>query len=248
MLAITSSPNGERLCAGPRIVDRTVDDLVIIDFCRHRGDRAFAEGPGGGRASRIFDVIVAVALLVLLLPVLLLLAAVIYLTDRGPVTFAHTRVGRGGRPFACYKFRSMHIGAEERLQSVLAACPELREQWERTHKLQRDPRITAIGALLRVTCLDELPQLFNVIRGDMSLVGPRPIIRSEIVRYGRWIDYYYRVRPGLTGVWQVTRDEHTSYRRRVAADVVYVRSRSFWFDLRILLATIPAVMLGRGAC
>ncbi|MEO0061560.1 MAG: hypothetical protein RLZZ08_120 [Pseudomonadota bacterium] len=198
--------------------------------------------------TRVLDVLLASALLVFLAPVLLMVALAIWVADPGPVIFSHRRLGHNGHKFGCLKFRSMYVGAEERLQKILEADPRLRAIWDREHKLPKDPRVTRLGAFLRVTSLDELPQLINVLRGEMSLVGPRPIVMAEAARYGRYIRYYYAVRPGLTGLWQVSGRSSTTYRRRVAADVKYARVRSFGTDLRILAATIPAVVTGRGSC
>lgn len=198
--------------------------------------------------SRPLDILLAVVLIAFLAPVLLIVAAAIWICDPGPVVFAHRRVGRDGRSFECLKFRSMCTNAEARLAALLRDDPALRAMWERDHKLPRDPRVTRIGAFLRVTSLDELPQLFNVLRGDMSLVGPRPIVTAEIPKYGRYIRHYCSVRPGLTGLWQVSGRSSTTYRRRVAADVRYARSRSLGLDMRILFATVPAVITGKGSC
>ena len=198
--------------------------------------------------SRWLDVMLAAMLVVFLAPVLLIVAGLVWITDPGPIVFAHRRIGRDGRSFDCLKFRSMCIDAEERLRQLLDSDADLRAAWERDHKLPRDPRVTRIGAFLRVTSLDELPQLFNVLRGDMSLVGPRPIVEAEVRRYGRYIRHYCSVKPGLTGVWQISGRSSTTYRRRVAADVLYARLRSIGLDMRILAATVPAVVTGRGSC
>jgi len=208
-----------------------------------------APAPASGRSvSRILDVTVAACILVLLLPLLALAALAVAISSPGPVIFKHKRIGLNGREFGCYKFRSMHIDAEARLAALLNNSAELQREWNRNQKLKHDPRITAVGNLLRLTSIDELPQLINVLRGDMSLVGPRPIIRAEVPRYGRYITTYISVRPGITGIWQVSGRNNLSYRRRVAADVLYARSKSLWLDLKILLLTIPAVITGRGSC
>lgn len=196
--------------------------------------------------SRIVDVTIAAVLLVLLLPVMIAIAAFLKMAERGPVFFAHRRVGLGGKPFDCLKFRTMCIDADVRLAKVLASDEALLREWVSTQKLHRDPRVTRFGQLLRNTSLDELPQLINVLRGEMSLVGPRPIVEDEMRRYGRYAALYISVRPGLTGLWQITRNAGTSYRRRVATDVLYVQSRTLKFDFKILLATIPAVLVGNG--
>lgn len=197
--------------------------------------------------ARILDILVATGLLVLLSPVLALVALAAAISSPGPIIFKHKRIGLNGREFDCYKFRSMRIDAEAHLSALLDKNAELRQEWNRNQKLENDPRITAIGRFLRLTSIDELPQLINVIRGDMSLVGPRPIIRAEVPRYGRYITTYISVRPGITGIWQVSGRNTLSYRRRVAADVLYARSKSLWLDLKILLMTIPAVITGRGS-
>jgi undecaprenyl-phosphate galactose phosphotransferase len=192
------------------------------------------------------DILVAVLALLFLSP-LLLAIAVFVKADGGPVFYAQTRVGRDGRHFRCWKFRTMAVGAEQRLQQLLAADPAAAEEWARTQKLTADPRVTGIGAVLRRTSLDELPQLLNVLHGDMSLVGPRPIVDAEVERYAEAIASYCAVRPGLTGLWQVSGRSETSYARRVQLDIRYVKTWSLLQDLSILLRTIPAVLLRRGA-
>lgn len=199
-------------------------------------------------ANRTRDIVVAACMLILLLPVMALAAVAIALTSPGPVIFRQARIGMNGREFDCYKFRSMRIDAEEHLASLLQERAKLRDEWNSNHKLRCDPRVTPIGRILRQSSIDELPQLLNVIRGDMSLVGPRPIVRSELPKYGRYITTYFSVKPGLTGIWQITGRNDLSYRRRVAADVWYARSKSLWLDLKILLLTVPAVVTGRGSC
>jgi len=176
---------------------------------------------------------------------MLAVALAIRLTSRGPVMFAHHRVGRGGRSFHCLKFRSMVIDADVRLAKLLERDPVARAEWARDHKLQRDPRITRVGRFLRRSSLDELPQLFNVLGGSMSLVGPRPIVRGEIARYGSHFADYCKVRPGITGLWQVNGRSNTTYRQRVAMDVIYVRRRSIVLNGLIIAKTVPAVMLQR---
>ena len=197
-------------------------------------------------ASRVMDVIIAATLLIMLLPVLAFIAVFLKLAERGPIFFAHRRVGLGGKSFNCLKFRTMCVDADQRLVRVLAKDEALLREWVDTQKLHSDPRVTRFGRVLRNTSLDELPQLINVLRGEMSLVGPRPIIKDEMRRYGRYVAFYISVRPGLTGLWQVTRNPRTSYRRRVATDVLYVHNRTLAYDFKILLATIPAVLVGNG--
>ncbi|WP_365758798.1 sugar transferase [Novosphingobium sp.] len=206
--------------------------------------------PSGRHAAmiRLFDVVVAGTALTLLVPVLLAVALAIKLLDPGPLLFAHKRLGRGGRPFHCLKFRSMTIDADARLARLLETDPQARAEWAQTQKLRIDPRITPVGRFLRRSCLDELPQLINVLRGEMSLVGPRPITAAEAVRYGRHFPVYCSLKPGITGLWQVKRQDQTSYRRRVAFDLAYARSRSLALNLAILVLTVPSVLRGQGAC
>lgn len=197
--------------------------------------------------ERTINVILASILLMVFAPFLAVVAALIWLEDRGPVIFRHRRIGRNGRSFNCLKFRSMATHAEMRLARLLKDDPVARAEWDRDHKLRNDPRITHIGRFLRASSLDEIPQLINVIRGEMSLVGPRPIVKDEVVRYGRRIESYLKVRPGITGLWQVSGRNDVSYRRRVAMDVLYARRKSFSQDLVILFCTIPAVLLRKGS-
>ncbi|MFN7308088.1 MAG: sugar transferase, partial [Acetobacteraceae bacterium] len=177
-----------------------------------------------------------------------LIVALMVRADGGPAFFAHQRVGRGGKLFGCLKFRSMVIDSQARLEALLASDPAARAEWEATRKLKNDPRITRIGRFLRSTSLDELPQLINVLRGEMSLVGPRPVQVAEIDRYyGASAAHYMAVRPGITGLWQVSGRSETSYESRVALDVSYVSRPSMLTDLSILLRTPVAVLSRRGA-
>jgi exopolysaccharide production protein ExoY len=213
--------------------------------------------PDAGRAvpgqasewlARSRDVAGALCLLVLCMPLILMLALIIWLTDRGPPFFAHSRIGRDGKAFQCYKLRSMHRNAESRLNELLKSNPAFRSEWAHNRKLSKDPRVTWFGDFLRKSSLDELPQLYNVLNGTMTLVGPRPIVQEELARYGAHASCYLQCKPGLTGVWQVSGRSDTSYRRRVAADRLYLRRRSFVFDGKLLLATLPAVLTRKGAC
>lgn len=198
-------------------------------------------------SRRILDIGFALILLVMLAPLLMIVALLVAVTSPGPIIFAHRRLGMNGTTFSCLKFRTMRSDAESVLAAILASDPLLREEWDNGHKLANDPRITPIGRFLRATSLDELPQLINVLRGDMTLVGPRPIVREELTFYGRYALHYFSVRPGLTGLWQISGRSMTTYRRRVAADVYYVRSRSFMLDTKILLGTVPAVLSAEGS-
>ena len=193
-----------------------------------------------------FDHVVAMLLLVLLTPLLLVLSILVRL-DGGPAFYRHRRIGAGGRTFDCIKFRTMVLDSDAVLRRVLQQDPTAAEEWAATQKLRNDPRVTRLGQFLRRSSLDELPQLLNVLRGEMSLVGPRPIVQAEIARYADNIDYYSETKPGLTGLWQVSGRSDTSYARRVRLDVWYVRNWTLWHDVAILLKTIPAVFLQRGA-
>jgi UDP-galactose-lipid carrier transferase len=194
----------------------------------------------------VFDQIAATILLVLLAPLLVVLATLVR-ADGGPAFYRHRRIGAGGRVFNCLKFRSMVVDADGTLRRLLATNPCAAAEWTATQKLRDDPRITRIGRFLRASSLDELPQLFNVLRGEMSLVGPRPIVHAEVVRYGSDIEHYYAAKPGLTGLWQVSGRSEMSYARRVQLDVWYVRNWTLWHDIAILFKTVPAVFLQRGA-
>ena len=196
--------------------------------------------------KRVVDFTVALVLLVLLALPLAYIAWLIR-RDGGGSIFAHKRVGQSGREFPCFKFRTMSVDAEKQLRTLLASDPAVREEWEREFKLRNDPRVTRIGRFLRRTSLDELPQLFNVIRGEMSLVGPRPVIQAELARYGEDVDYFLMVRPGMTGLWQVSGRNDLDYETRVYLDIWYVKNWSMWYDIAILFSTIKVVMQGKGS-
>jgi lipopolysaccharide/colanic/teichoic acid biosynthesis glycosyltransferase len=189
----------------------------------------------------------ALALIIVLSPVLAVTALAIWLTDGKPIIFGHHRVGHQGRIFRCLKFRTMLRNSDEVLAMLLQTDAAARDEWERDQKLAQDPRITGIGRILRRTSLDELPQLFNVLRGEMALVGPRPVTVQELTRYGfcRW--HYLAVVPGMTGLWQVSGRNTTTYEERVNFDRIYVENRSFSLNLRILLRTVKVVFLRDGA-
>ena len=197
--------------------------------------------------KRAFDIVVAAAALILLAPLILLFAILVRIQDGGNAFFSQDRYGLNGKTFKCFKLRSMGVDAAERLQTILDEDPDLRREWQATQKLKNDPRITALGHFLRKSSIDELPQLWNVLRGDMSIVGPRPIVKNEIQKYGDSYRFYTAVRPGLTGLWQVEGRTETTYQERVAMDVRYVQTRSFLKDVWIVVKTIPAVLASRGA-
>lgn len=203
--------------------------------------------PWCDRAIRVLDVMGALAGLVLAAPVLAVLALLIA-RDGGPVLFGQIRVGRNGQGFRCLKLRSMAADAEARLASVLDSDPAAAAEWAASRKLKNDPRITRLGHFIRKTSLDELPQLWNVLKGDMSLVGPRPVVPDEIGMYGAAAADYMAVRPGLTGLWQVSGRSDCDYDTRIALDTEWTRSRSITRYLSIVLRTVPAVLTRQGAC
>ena len=194
--------------------------------------------------KRTVDLAIAVIGGALILPLVALLVIAIKLDSNGPAFYSQTRIGRNGRKFRAWKFRTMVVDADRKLAEYLARNPELRNEWKKNHKLQKDPRVTRVGKLLRKTSLDELPQLWNVITGDMSLVGPRPIVRDEIEKYGKVFPLYLSVRPGITGLWQVSGRSTTTYRTRVCLDAYYARNPSLLLDLYILART-PVVVFAR---
>ena len=208
----------------------------------HRARRALAALDAA--VKRSLDVAVAAcALGVMVLP--MMVAGVLVAMDGGPVIFGHTRVGRGLKPFRCLKLRTMFPGAEATLREYLALHPDADEEWRREQKLAFDARVTPIGRFLRRTSLDELPQLINVLRGEMSLVGPRPVTSAEAYRYGAALSLYASVRPGITGPWQVSGRNDIGYESRVAMDAEYVRNRTVMSDLAILTLGTPRALLSR---
>ncbi|MGF6936064.1 Undecaprenyl-phosphate galactose phosphotransferase WbaP [Paraburkholderia sp. UCT70] len=196
--------------------------------------------------KRTMDVCGASVLLILLFPVLLIIALAV-MSDHGNAVYGHPRIGRGGRTFKCLKFRSMVKNSDEVLAKLLSTDPQARAEWDRDFKLKNDIRVTPVGRILRKTSLDELPQLWNVLRGDMSLVGPRPIVQKELVRYGRDVRYYLALKPGMTGLWQVSGRNDVDYPTRVSLDVKYAMNRSLTFDMSILLRTVKVVFAKDGA-
>ena len=202
---------------------------------------------GYAPVKRLFDIAAAVSLLIPLLPLLLLIAAAVRLETRGPALFRQARCGAGSKTFPALKFRTMHVDAEARLAEMLAADAGLLLEYQRHHKLRNDPRITRLGRFLRRTSLDELPQLWNVVTGDMSLIGPRPYMPHELVRYPHQQGVLARVRPGITGLWQVSGRHRTTFERRLELDVYYVENYSIWLDLHVLMRTVWIVMKADGA-
>ena len=192
--------------------------------------------------KRLFDVVVALGGLVVASPILLTVALLIWLNDRGPVLYGHRRVGRQGRPFPCWKFRSMVLDGDAVLAEHFKRFPAAERQWRETQKLTNDPRVTRVGAIIRKLSIDELPQLWNVLMGEMSIVGPRPITRAELDRYAKERRYYLLVRPGITGLWQVSGRSSTTYDRRIELDRLYLVHWSYQQDMMILWKTVPAVL------
>lgn len=196
-------------------------------------------------AKRTFDILFSSLVLILGFPIFFLIALLVRFSSKGAVIYGHERIGRGGKPFRCYKFRTMRVNADKLLIEILKNDPELKKEWEETRKLKNDPRVTAIGRFLRMTSLDELPQFWNTLKGDMSIVGPRPVVKSELVKYfGRSTPLILSIRPGLTGLWQISGRSNTTYEERIRFDQDYVLSHSFIGDLKIVFDTIPAMFRG----
>jgi exopolysaccharide production protein ExoY len=211
------------------------------------GEVVVAEQPIGGPVKRMLDIAIAAGALVTLLPLFGLVACLVKASDGGPIFYGHARLGHGRRTFRCLKFRTMVMNADAVLNEHLQGSQAAAEEWAATRKLKSDPRITRVGATLRKLSIDELPQLINILRGDMSIVGPRPIVADEIPMYGEAIDCYFSARPGLTGAWQVNGRSEASYARRVTLDRGYVENWSVWTDVRIVFKTIPVVLAARDA-
>jgi Undecaprenyl-phosphate galactose phosphotransferase WbaP len=220
---------------------RSVGGMLGLEVCQ----QAFV--PEGQWPKRLLDLFLTIFGALFVLPLIGLIALWIKRDSPGPIFYSQRRIGQGGKEFRAWKFRSMVQNADEVLHRYLESNPDLREEWEQNHKLRNDPRITRVGRFLRGASLDELPQLWNVLKGDMSLVGPRPIVDAEIVRYGSNFDLYTKVKSGLTGLWQVSGRNDTSYEERVKLDTFYVRNWSVWLDLCILFKTIGTVLLRKGA-
>jgi exopolysaccharide production protein ExoY len=218
---------------------RTRSDLRFV--------RADLPHPIGLTSKRIIDIILALSGIVLLAPLLIICFVVTVVTSPGPALFRHRRVGFKGKYFDCLKFRTMVTDAPERLRQLLDTDPVAAAEWATCRKLRYDPRVTAIGALLRKSSLDELPQLFNVLKGHMSIVGPRPVTEEELVMYSTAADAYLACRPGITGLWQVSGRSTTTYNKRIACDTFYARKWSMTLDAKILIVTIPALLLSDDA-
>lgn len=196
------------------------------------------------KIKRLFDIVMASSALIAFLPIFLLLVLLIRLDSSGAAIFGHKRIGKDGKEIKVYKFRSMVINAQEVLEKF---TPEQKREFEKNFKLENDPRITRIGNFLRKTSLDELPQLINIIKGDMSIVGPRPIVKAEIPKYGKYAEKMFSVTPGLTGHWQANGRSDTTYDERVAMDMYYIDNRSFSLDIKIIFQTVVSVITKKGA-
>ncbi|MBY0564320.1 MAG: sugar transferase [Hyphomonadaceae bacterium] len=228
---LTRGYYGERYRVAPRRAGRVINPQLM------RRVRA-----ANGWVKRAVDIVIASVALVFLSPLFLAIAIAIKLTDGGAVLYRHGRVGRLGARFDCYKFRTMGADSCAQLNRILATDPEAAEEWRLTQKLKNDPRVTWIGALLRKSSFDELPQLWNVLRGEMSVIGPRPVTRDELRRYGRSRRFYLLVRPGMTGLWQVSGRSSTTYDKRVELDRAYLEEWTWLGELWILLVTVPALL------
>lgn len=194
-----------------------------------------------------FDFICTLLGTIVISPLLMIIALLIYFDSRGAVIYKHIRIGKNGKPFGCYKFRTMCMDADKKLEQLLANDEVARREWQQEFKLKNDPRVTRIGRFLRKTSLDELPQIFNVLKGEMSLVGPRPVVEAELEKYGEYLDDYLMVRPGITGMWQVNGRSDTTYEERVRMDSWYVRNWSVWIDILLLWRTAKSVIKCEGA-
>jgi exopolysaccharide production protein ExoY len=197
--------------------------------------------------KRAFDVAIAACALAFFAPVMAIIAVALLVQDGRPVFYKHKRIGLGGQPFQCWKFRTMTRDSEQRLRQLLESSEACRQQWDSNQKLDQDPRAHRIGAFLRTASLDELPQFVNVLRGDMSIVGPRPIVLDELPRYGDYVEYYLALRPGITGLWQVSRRSDTSYDERVKLDVRYCRSWTIGGDIAIIARTVAVLLTTQGS-
>ena len=208
---------------------------------------AVTPAPVGTGSKRAVDILLALSGILLLAPLFLICYLLTVATSSGPALFRHRRVGFRGRHFDCLKFRTMRTDASERLRELIQSDPAAAAEWASSQKLRRDPRVTAIGALLRKSSLDELPQLFNVLRGEMSIVGPRPITDEELERYTTCVGAYLSCRPGITGLWQVSGRSSTTYEKRVACDAFYAQNWSMALDAKILIVTIPSLLESESA-
>ncbi len=234
-----SSGMYEIMTTGVRVQDVGSVPMVSVNRVRLTGPNIVAKA--------ILDYVGATLGLIVLSPLFLIVAILMKRTDPGPIFYPRRVVGVGGKEFNAFKFRTMVVNSQEVLDDLLARDPEAREEWNKYYKLKNDPRITRIGAFLRKTSFDELPQLVNVLRGEMSLVGPRMITMEEVEKYGRWGLNLHTVKPGITGLWQTSGRSELTYEERVRLDMRYIRNYTIWLDIQILIQTVPAVLMSRGA-
>ena len=200
-------------------------------------------------SKRVFDIVFSIAIIIFCFPIFFILSILIKLGSRGPIFYSQSRLGKNKKPFKCIKFRTMSEEADDILKNLLIENEDLRDEFQKTQKLKNDPRITPFGKFLRRTSLDELPQFINVVLGQMSIIGPRPIVKEEQNRYDKNLNEVFSIKPGITGLWQVSGRNNLSYERRVMLDLIYARNRNFYMDLNILIRTIGVVLLplDRGA-
>ncbi|MCH9626412.1 MAG: UDP-glucose:undecaprenyl-phosphate glucose-1-phosphate transferase [Chlamydiales bacterium] len=198
--------------------------------------------------KRLFDIVFSLSLLLLFLPFGLLIALGIFLCSPGAIFYTQIRLGRAGKPFKCYKFRTMHLQADRRLKELLLTDPALQTEWKRHQKLKSDPRVFFFGRLLRKTSIDELPQFWNVLKGELSVVGPRPYMVNQRKELGSLAEKILSIRPGVTGLWQTSGRSNTTFDKRIALDAAYVDRSAFLYDLWLILKTIPEILLLRNAC
>jgi Undecaprenyl-phosphate galactose phosphotransferase WbaP len=241
-------PTGEAESSDPLLPPRGRPRVSLARLDRKLAKRMFSEGLSLHRLNkkfvkRLFDVLFSLLILILFSPVYLLLVLLIALSSPGPIFYIQKRVGKNHKPFSCIKFRTMVINADEVLLELMETSPQLRQEFEDNFKLKQDPRITKIGRFLRLTSLDEFPQFWNVLKGDMSVVGPRPLVVEELPRYGCHIDKILTIKPGITGLWQVSGRNDIPYKRRVQIDLYYANSHNFWLDLWVIIKTIGVVLV-----
>lgn len=235
----------------PKISKIPIINGELISSIHHKGMAFYIRNnllnPIDIASKKLFDFIVSIFLIVFLVPIFGILYMVVLISTKSNPIFAHTRIGKGGKRFKIYKFRTMFVDADKRLDELLRSCNDSAEEWNRNFKLKNDPRVTKAGRFLRKTSLDELPQILNVLKGEMSLVGPRPIVEAEIQKYGEYFEYFTSVKPGITGLWQVSGRNDIEYDERVQLDVWYVRNWSMELDLQILVKTILVVIGRKGS-
>ena len=235
----------------PKISKMPLLNGELINSIHHKGMAFYVRNnllsPVDKYMKNTFDYLMALSLILLFSPVLIILYSIVYSSTNGHPLFKHRRIGLNGKKFNVYKFRTMYIDADKRLEKLLEEDEDRRVEWEKDFKLKDDPRITKIGSFLRKTSLDELPQLINVLQGKMSLIGPRPIVDQEIEKYGEYFDYFIAVKPGVTGLWQVSGRNDIDYDERVQLDVWYVRNWSINLDVQILLKTVLVVIGRKGS-